>query len=288
MSGVKAGSGIKWWADVTSSLSRMCGRDAWLAPELGCEGDPFAYVEALEGRVFRAMPDRTTLRFEHGGKGYFLKFHRGVGWGEILKNLLFFRLPILGAENERAAIKLLAERGVDTMTAVGFGTVGCSPASRRSFLITEEIADAPSLEEVTADWGEIPPPAKIKIRLIRVVAGMVKEMHEAGVNHRDLYLCHFLLQRGNLGNPRPALIDLHRAQIRKSVPLRWRRKDLAALYSSAAHIPLSDRDLLRFLRVYFDRPLRDVFSRDGRELDRIRKAGDELRKKYLRKYHRPA
>lgn len=232
------------------------------------------------------MPDRTTLRFERGGKGYFLKFHRGVGWGEILKNLLFFRLPVLGAENEKAAIQLLAERGVDTMTAAGYGTEGCSPASRRSFLITEEIADAPSLEEITADWGEQPPPDEVKIRLIKVVAHMVRAMHEAGINHRDLYLCHFLLQGGSLEVPRPALIDLHRAQIRKTVPARWRRKDLAALYSSAAHIPLTDRDQLRFLRIYFGRPLREVLGREGRELSRIRKAGEKLRQKYLRKYHR--
>lgn len=288
MSGVSAGSGIGWWAEVASRASRFCGNDAWLAPELGGDEAPFDYVESLEGEVFRAMPDRTTLRFERCGKGYFLKFHRGVGWSEILKNLMFFRLPILGAENEKAAIQLLADRGVDTMTAAGFGSVGCSPASRRSFLITEEIAGAPSLEEVTADWGENSPPSEVKIRLVRVVAGIVKEMHDAGVNHRDLYLCHFLLRGGDLEVPRPALIDLHRAQIRRRVPRRWRRKDLAALYSSAAHISLSDRDLLRFLRVYFDRPLRDVFRGDSRELDRIRKAGDKLRKKYLRKYHKSA
>ena len=282
-----AGSGIGWWANVASILSRLCGGNAWLAPELGYEGDPFDYVESLEGEVFRAMPDRTTLRFEHAGKGYFLKYHRGVGWSEILKNLLFFRLPILGAENEKAAIKLLAARGVETMKAAGFGAMGCNPASRRSFLITEEIADAPSLEEVTANWGDSPPSDRVKVRLIRVVASMVKEMHEAGVNHRDLYLCHFLMRGGNLDIPRPALIDLHRAQIRSSVPVRWRRKDLAALYSSAAHISLSERDMLRFLRVYFGRPLREVFSSDGSELLRIRKEGDKLRTKYLRKYHRP-
>lgn len=230
------------------------------------------------------MPDRTTLRFERAGKGYFLKLHRGVGWPEILKNLLAFRLPILSAENERAAIALLAERGVDTMVAAGFGKVGCNPATMRSFLITEEIASAPSLEDVTAHWSEEGPDVADKRTLIREVARVARQMHEAGVNHRDFYLCHFLLRGGCLRQPRLALIDLHRAQIRQSVPVRWRRKDLAALYSSAAHIPLTHRDFFRFIVEYYQLPLREVLRAEGDELGRIRREGDKLRAKFLRKY----
>ena len=255
-----------------------------MAPELGCEGDVFAFVERLEGRVYRAMPDRTTLRFERRGRGYFLKYHKGVGWGEIIKNLVFFRLPILGAENEYAAISLLAEQGVDTMVAAGFGSRGWSPASRQSFLITREIASAPSLEEVTADWGGEPVAPAVKWRLIKRLAGQVARMHAAGVNHRDLYLCHFLLRDGDLDRLDLALIDLHRAQIRASVPSRWRRKDLAALYSSAAHIGLSERDYLRFARAYYGRPLREVLSAESATLAAVRQAGERLRRKYLRKY----
>lgn len=257
--------------------------EAWLAPELASDTDPFEFVEGLRGEVFRAMPDRTTLRFHRNGRGYFLKYHRGVGWGEIAKNLLSFRLPILSAENERDAIALLARRGVSTMVAAGYGCKGANPATQRSFLITEEIAQAPSLEEVTASWAEAPPSPTVKRRLIRKVAAMVRDMHAAGVNHRDLYLCHFLLRGGDPANPDLALIDLHRAQIRGRVPARWRRKDLAALYSSVAHIPLKNNDMYLFLREYYNRPLREVLA-DKRELRDIFRLGEKLRKKYLRKY----
>ncbi len=257
----------------------------WLAPELGVAGDEFAFVENLDGEIYRAMPDRTTLRFERNGRGYFLKYHKGVGWKEILKNLVFFRLPILGADNELTAIKLMGERGVDTMVAAGFGRRGRNPATRQSFLITEEIANAPSLEEVTAGWGEVPPSPIIKYRLIYRVAEQVSRMHALGVNHRDLYLCHFLLRDGDLDRLDLALIDLHRAQIRGRVPARWRCKDLAALYSSAAHISLTEKDFYRFLRRYYGKPLRETLASKRSELLEIRRQGDQLRKKYLRKYH---
>lgn len=52
---------------------------------------------------------RRTLRIEVAGQGYlFVKIHRGVGWKEILKNLLSLRLPVLGAGNEWRAIARLA------------------------------------------------------------------------------------------------------------------------------------------------------------------------------------
>lgn len=265
-------------------MGNRCGATAWLSPELDWQGDAFAFAEGLEGEVYRAMPDRTTLRFERNGRAYFLKFHRGVGWPEILKNLLFFRLPILSAENERAAIALLAERGVDTMVAAGFGKEGCNPAATRSFLITEEIANAPSLEDVTATWAETPPAFIDKRILTREVARVARQMHQAGVNHRDFYLCHFLLRDGCPQPPQLALIDLHRAQIRKSVPVRWRRKDLAALYSSAAHIPLTRNDIFRFAVEYYQQPLRELLREKGGELRQIRAAGEKLRAKFLRKY----
>lgn len=57
---------------------------------------------------------------------------------------------------------------------------------------------------------------------------------------------------------RLSVIDLHRAQTREQTPKRWRNKDLAALYFSALDIGLTQRDKLRFLREYFQKPLLDI------------------------------
>ena len=86
--------------------------------------DAFAEVEQLQGEVFRELEARRTLRTEVEGRGYFVKIHRGVGWGEILKNWVTLKKPVLGADQEWDAIAALAAAGVPTMTAVAFGERG--------------------------------------------------------------------------------------------------------------------------------------------------------------------
>ena len=114
--------------------------------------DAFAEVEKLDGQVFRELAARRTLRTEVEGRHYFVKIHRGIGWGEILKNLITAKLPVLGAGQEWDAIQRLRELGVPTMTGVAFGEKGSNPADQHSFIVTEELAPIVSLEDLTMDW----------------------------------------------------------------------------------------------------------------------------------------
>lgn len=247
--------------------------------------DPFAAAEALEGEVLRALEGRRTLRTEIAGRGYYLKIHRGVGWGEILKNLLSGRLPVLGAGNEWRALRRLTALGVDTMRPVAFGERGLNPARQRSFIITEELAPTVSLEDYCRDWRAVPPAPTFKRALIRRVAEMARHMHRGGVNHRDFYLCHFLLHLPvDTRAPKLSLIDLHRAQVRNHTPRRWRDKDLAALYFSALDIGLTRRDRLRFLRAYFGRPLRDILGAEATLLAHLESEAARLMERYRRKF----
>jgi heptose I phosphotransferase len=245
--------------------------------------DPFVEVERLQGQVYRAMPGRRTLRVEIDGQGYFVKLHHGVGWREIGKNLVTGKRPVLGARQEWRALERLRTAQVPTMTAVAFGERGKNPARRRSFLITEEIAPAVDLETLTKSWITAPPAPAYKRALIVAVAQMVAAMHRAGVNHRDCYLCHFLLRSSPQTHPALALIDLHRAQTRAQTPRRWRDKDLAALYFSALDIGLTRRDKLRFLRAYFDPPLRVILREKGGLLVWLEKKAARLLQRF-RKY----
>lgn len=249
--------------------------------------DPFVAVEALQGQVYRELEARRTLRTEVAGRGYFVKIHRGVGWGEILKNLLSLRLPVLGAGNEWRAIKRLEALDVDTMHTVAYGVRGSNPATQHSFIITEELAPTISLEDFCRDWPELPPSPRFKRALIARVASMARRMHQGGVNHRDFYICHFLLHL----DPEPAvddfrlsLIDLHRAQLRMATPRRWRDKDLASLYFSALDIGLTQRDFLRFLRRYFDRPLRDILREEAGLLEHLNREAARLQKRFVKKF----
>jgi len=208
--------------------------------------DIFAEVKKIDGKVYRSLEGRRTLRFEHEGRGYFLKYHAGVGWREIVKNLSQGRIAVLGAENEYRAVKKLQQLGVGTMNVVAFGSRGLNPAKRESFIITEAVEPSVSLEDLAEQWLLQAPTASIKHTFIRRVATMAGKMHAGGVNHRDFYICHFLLSdNGDL-----ALIDLHRSLIHKKVPARWLLKDLAGLYFSAYRVKLTRRDKLRFIQAY--------------------------------------
>ncbi len=248
---------------------------------------PFAVVEALEGDVYRALDGRRTLRTEVAGQPVFAKIHGGVGWSEIFKNLIRLRLPVISALNEWRAIVRLGKLGVPTMQGLAAGERGGNPAHRESFLITAELRPTISLEDLTRNWREQPPPLWLKRAILRRLATMVRAMHAGGVNHRDCYLCHFLLHQPVPDNPaelRIALIDLHRAQMRRRVPRRWRDKDLAALYFSSLPMGLTRNEELRFLRLYFDRPLKEVMRTERRSLRWLQNEAPRLQDRYDRLY----
>ena len=256
-------------------------REAWRGR------DPFAEAFALSGESFRAVKSRRTLRFELGGRGYFVKLHRGIGWREFFKDLLQFKRPITDAGNEYRAILRLRELGIDTMTCAGCGVRGRNPAARQSFLITRELTDVVSLEDLAQLSGERALTYRQRCAVSRRLAATVGAMHRGGVNHRDCYLCHFLLRQSTADATEPTLyvIDLHRAQLRGRVPYRYLVKDVAGLWFSAMDAGLSVRDRLRFIRGYERRPLPEVF-RENRKfwLDVDRTA----RKLYCKVHGRPA
>ena len=226
--------------------------------------DLFMLVDQLRGEVFRKIDDRRTIKVRIGTAAYFAKIHQGVGWVEILKNLMQGRLPVLGARNEWLALCALRNAGVRSMTPVLFCERGLNPATRQSAILTESLESKVTLEDFETTESDL------KRKLIAEVATMARKMHQAGINHRDFYLCHFLLDlplvedRDDAPGAPPVLhlIDLHRAQIRQNVPRRWIVKDLGSLLFSAFEKNLTKRDLLRFVRVYSGSPLREVLVTD--------------------------
>ena len=222
--------------------------------------DPFVKVNELEGEVFREVKSRKTFRFELDNRSYFAKIHRGVGWLEIIKNLLTLRRPVISAANEFYGINKLKEVGIDTMTVVGFAERGLNPAKTQSFIITEDLVDTIDLEAYCKDWVSTPPSFTFKIKLIEKLATVSRKLHQAGVCHRDYYLCHFHIDITELGSLKVSLIDLHRALIKSSLGRRWVVKDIGGLYFSAMDIGLTQRDLFRFMKVYSGKSLRECLS----------------------------
>ena len=264
----------------------------WLRDDLRdwCgDRDPFRLMLELEGEAVREVAERSTIRITLAGRVFYVKRHYGVGWLEILKNLITGKRPVLDAGNEYMAVERLRAIGIASIPVAGFGVQGWNPARRRSFLISDELKPVISLEQYCLHWPERPPPMSVRVGLIRRVAKVARSMHQLGINHQDFYICHFLL-----GTQAPLtaesvvsvplyLVDLHRAGAHASIPRRALLKDLAGLYYSTFDIDLSERDILRFLRAYFDLPIRRILREHGGLLADCRQRALQLYEKAKRK-----
>ena len=216
----------------------------------------------LEVNLVRDFKNRKTGHFKLGKKTFYIKKHFAAGLTAILSELFHLRKPHIGAAPEKSAIERITTLGLDTMKVVAFGQNNASIANQKSFLITEEITNTQSLEDICKHWPSNPPSESLKLSLIKKVANIAKTLHDNGMNHRDFYICHFLLDNSDAS--KLYLIDLHRLQQRPTLPLRWRVKDIGGLYFSAMDIGLTRRDFLRFIRHYTGQSLRQNFSQNKR------------------------
>jgi heptose I phosphotransferase len=234
--------------------------------------DPFKVLPTLEGTSFRNITNRQTKRVEINGQPYFLKYHHGVGWKEILKNLINGQMPVLTAKDEYKALTLLQSHNIAVPKIYGFGQTGLNPAAKKSFILLESIEPSISLEDLVLRWHKNPPSFQEKKYIIEQVALTARSVHEVGVFHRDMYICHFLLPSDKpVLEAKLTLIDFHRAQCFKKIPLKYLKKDLAGLYFSALMADLTKKDLLRFIKLYYNCPLKKIDAKTWRFLDKVKK-----------------
>ncbi len=197
-----------------------------------------------EGTIVKqALKERYTTRITLNGRSgpvnFFLKRYVRPPIKEYFKQLLRFTKPIVGGKNEWEALIFLSEHGIPVPVPVAYGEDG-----RDSFTMTHAIENITRacdwLEDTQKDGDE-----KIQKRrqlLILELARIVKKLHDSGVNHQDLYLCHFLVRFEN-ETPRVFLIDNQRAMIHSGyVPERWRIKDLAQFCFSASCLEKNELD----------------------------------------------
>lgn len=212
----------------------------------------FDALMAMKGKTFRDVKGRKTIQFSRKGQSFFIKQHYGVGWREIFKNWLTFRAAIIGARTEKEAIEKLDEIGILTTPLIAFGERGINPATKQSFLITRDLGNIISLEELCADWKKNPPESRFKENLITAVAKLAKKLHENGLVHRDFYICHLCLDADLLqsGQIKLYLIDLHRMLTKQQLGSKAIMKDIAALYFSALEIGLQPSDMDLFKQHY--------------------------------------
>jgi heptose I phosphotransferase len=253
----------------------------------------FDDIILLQGDIYRNQEGRKTLRFAADEKNYFAKIHLGVGWKEIIKNVFQGRWPIFGAKNEWKAIQRLAQLQINTTPLVGYGQRGFNPARLQSFVITEEITDTISLETLANQTIKNKISFSFKQSLIKEIARIARILHDNGLNHRDFYICHFLMKisqnpdtsekiHASIGiEPVLYLIDLHRMLEHRSLPDRWRVKDLAGLYFSSMDCQVTRRDRLRFIQHYTQQSLRTTLKEHCKRWDRVERLAQQLYLKHF-------
>ena len=257
-------------------------RQGWLKDE------PFTRIFALDGTIYRHKDGRRTLQFTLEGESYFAKLHHGLGWRRFLRSLSRGKWPISGAENEWLAIRLLEKLKIPTTPLVACGQRGKNPVNKQSFIITKDLKNTESLEDYCRNWASEPPSPTLKRALIRQVAEITGALHRSGLNHCDLYICHFLLDLKDGRNPDPNnltlhLIDLHRVRQRRKLPRRWQVKDLAALHFSSFEIGLTSRDRLRFISTYTQHHWRQSLEQESRLWDWVERRAQAFYREYKRR-----
>lgn len=146
----------------------------------------------------------------------------------------------------------LADAGINTPKIISYGQQWGIFFEKRSFIITEKIPDAESLEQKLPDCFNAPAVIEnlnLRRNFITKLAAFIKKFHETGYRHRDLYLSHIFYD----GNSRFYLIDLARTFKPTWFAERFRIKDIAQLYYSAPASFFSRTDRLRFYFGYTGR-----------------------------------
>ena len=226
---------------------------AYVRPDLRDRGNsPFGSPWAIRGVVVRAVKNRATIRFESDGQTYYLKRHDRIGIAEILKNLVVGKWPAIGADNEYRACRHLRSCGIVVPLVAQFGASGRLPVARRSFVICDALDGYRSLEDLLEGPEAVELDARLRLKLARGLGQMIGQLHRAGVNHRDLYVCHcfYSTEAFTRGRFELGLIDLHRAQIRQVTPRRWRVRDVGALLFSCLDRQPTHRERAIFARAY--------------------------------------
>jgi hypothetical protein len=133
------------------------------------------------------------------------------------------------ADDEANGIRALNIEQVPTAPLVGWGNL----ADGRSFIITEDLAGYRALDKLIEEGLGFE-------QVLEPTAALAARLHNAGLHHRDLYLCHFFAKiQGDTVDLK--LIDAARVKRLPGWPLRhrWIIKDLAQFWYSALQLGIS-------------------------------------------------
>lgn len=195
---------------------------------------------------------RSRIQFELNGKTLFLKRYDKPPIRAQLKNWTSHKKRACTSDFDRLPAEQIAAAGIGTPKTIAFGCRWNMFFEKQSFIITEKIPNAESLERKLPDFFYqpcTPENKKQKDRFINDLADFARKFHDTGFRHRDLYLAHIFMDDGGKFH----LIDLQRAFKPLLTAGRFRLKDITQLYYSAPGQYFTRSDRLRFFLRYTGR-----------------------------------
>jgi hypothetical protein len=153
------------------------------------------------------------------------------------------------AQPEVRGYELLVQAEIPTAPLVGWGSW-----NSRSFVVFDDLTGFSPADKLV----ERGTPFEI---LLGATADMAAALHNAGLHHRDLYLCHFMARA--IGD-RVELRLIDTARVKRLPGLltrrRWIVKDLAQFWYSTLKLPVTDAQRSRWLERYTERAKADAGS----------------------------
>lgn len=274
--------------------------DMWLHKELldifhsDNQQQSFEKLMAMQGHIFRKRDGRCTQLITLNERHYFIKQFSSTSWFKLFKSLFFLKFDEISNKLEYLTLKRLKQLNILVPAIYAFGNKpSINPTKKQSFIITESLLDHTiSLTDFCNTWKLSPPSFALRNAVIKKIARITKNLHGNGIIHQDLFFHHFLLDNDSVSSQHYSdlkiyLIDFHRAFIRKKPRQRWMIKDLAGLYCSGKFFHSSKRDIFRFLKEYYELPLRTILKTKIQFLNKVIKRGEknyktEFAKKQLR------
>src|SRR6056300_193589 len=198
------------------------------------QGASFSTLFNVEGKIIRSGANRETLEFLFKNKRYFIKRFSNGSFLQNFLNKLGVVKDISDARNEYNAYHFLKEIRVETPNLVCYGNEK-KLFSNRSFVISEKIENFEQLDLFFSKAKYHKYQKNYQDQIYKKIVQIINKLHQNGIVHHDLYLCHFLLDLDSLKNKKNIkiyLIDFHRLQKNKRISSRRQIKELGDLIFS--------------------------------------------------------
>jgi len=212
-----------------------------------------------DGTAVKQIQDRDVLRMEirsgDENRIFFLKRHVAArpGLCDMIGSLCYGK-SLSPGRSEFENICDFRGKGIPTVVPIAAGERKTGCGRYESFLLTESFEPYISFEEIIYKYPETlqgTEGARRKAMLIKAIARLARQMHDAGFNHRDFNATHVLVgPEDENGNSPLALFDFQRMDRKKWLRLKWFIKIMAELSYTMPDPLFNDQDRLLLFQTY--------------------------------------